>query len=188
MSRRLEGKTALVTAAGQGIGRASAIALAAQGARVYATDVNEQSLVSLAQENGDIETRLLDVRDNTAILEAADQLDAVDVLFNCAGFVHHGTIMDCSSDDWEFSFDLNVKAMYRMIRAFLPAMLDVGGGSIINMSSVASSIKGGTQSLCVWRHQGGGDRHDQGDCCGLCGAWNSLQRDLPGDGAIAFAG
>ncbi|HEV7371031.1 SDR family oxidoreductase [Arenibaculum sp.] len=139
---RLEGKTALVTAAGQGIGRASALAFAAEGARVIATDVNQASLESLKGEAPAIATRLLDVRDDGAVEAAAREIGAVGVLFNCAGFVHHGTILDCGDADWDFSFDLNVKSMYRMCRAFLPAMLEAGGGGIINMSSAASSIKG----------------------------------------------
>jgi 2-keto-3-deoxy-L-fuconate dehydrogenase len=139
---RLEGKTALVTAAGQGIGRASALAFAAEGARVIATDINVASLETLKAEAPAISTRVLDVRDDGAVEAAARAVGTVDVLFNCAGFVHHGTILDCSDADWDFSFDLNVKSMYRMCRAFLPAMLEAGGGSIINMSSAASSIKG----------------------------------------------
>ncbi len=133
---RLSGKTCLVTAAGQGIGRASALAMAAEGARVVATDINEAALASLEG----VETRRLDVLDPGDIAAVRDALGAPDVLFNCAGFVANGTILDCDEEEWDFSFDLNVKAMYRMIRAFLPAMIGAGGGSIINMSSVASSI------------------------------------------------
>ena len=135
---RLSGKTALVTAAAQGIGKASAELFAREGARVIATDVND---TLLAQVEG-CETRRLDVLDPEAILALGAELGAVDVLFNCAGFVHSGTILDCDEQAWAFSNDLNVNAMYRMIRAFLPAMLAAGGGSIVNMSSVASSIKG----------------------------------------------
>jgi len=133
---RLSGKTCLVTAAGQGIGRASALAMAAEGARVVATDINDAALASLEG----VETRRLDVLDPGDIAAVRDALGAPDVLFNCAGFVANGTILDCDEEEWDFSFDLNVKAMYRMIRAFLPAMIGAGGGSIINMSSVASSI------------------------------------------------
>ena len=133
---RLDGKTCLVTAAGQGIGRASALAMAAEGARVIATDINEAALAGLEG----CETRRLDVLNPGEIAAIAADLGAVDSLFNCAGFVANGTILDCDEAEWDFSFDLNVKAMYRMIRAFLPAMIEAGGGSIINMSSVASSI------------------------------------------------
>jgi 2-keto-3-deoxy-L-fuconate dehydrogenase len=137
---RLAGKTALVTAAGQGIGRASALAMAAEGAQVVATDLNPAGLASLAGPN--IATRVLDVLDDAAIQRTLDELPPLDVLFNCAGFVHHGTILDCTPKDWEFSFNLNVRAMYVTIRAALPRMLERGGGSIINMASVASSLKG----------------------------------------------
>jgi 2-keto-3-deoxy-L-fuconate dehydrogenase len=138
---RLAGKTALVTAAGQGIGRASAVAMAAEGAKVFATDVNPKPLASLADAAG-IVTRVLDVLDDTAIHHAVEELPPLDVLFNCAGYVHHGTILDCAPKDWEFSFALNVRAMYVTIREVLPRMLERGGGSIINMASVAGSIRG----------------------------------------------
>lgn len=138
MAGRLEGKRAFVTAAAQGIGKAVAEAFAAEGAQVLATDVNEDLLASVAG----CETAVLDVMDKAAIEQVAGELGAVDILFNCAGYVHDGTILDCSEEDWDFSFDLNVKSMYRTIRAFLPAMLEAGGGSIINMSSVVSSVKG----------------------------------------------
>ncbi|MBM86288.1 MAG: NAD(P)-dependent oxidoreductase [Rhodospirillaceae bacterium] len=141
MGNRLAGKTALITAAAQGIGRASAEAFADEGARVIATDVNVVKLAELESIHG-IETHVLDVLDRAAISTAASKVGAVDVLFNCAGFVHHGTILECEEKDWDFSFDLNVKAQYRMIQAFLPSMLQAGGGSIINMSSVCSSLKG----------------------------------------------
>ncbi|MDF2094417.1 SDR family oxidoreductase [Aquibaculum arenosum] len=142
MSERLAGKVCLVTAAAQGIGRATALAFAAEGARVIATDINADKLASLPGEAPGIETALLDVRDSQAIKAMAERLGALDVLMNCAGFVHHGTILDCEEEDWAFSFDLNVAAMYRMIRAFLPAMLDQGHGSIVNVASVASSLRG----------------------------------------------
>jgi 2-keto-3-deoxy-L-fuconate dehydrogenase len=141
MSGRLAGKNTFVTAAGQGIGRATAIAFADEGAAVYATDINEKTLSVLAHDRPDIRTRRLDVRESLEIDNLAAELGTIDVLFNCAGFVHHGTILDCSEKDWDFSFDLNVKSMYRTCRAFLPAMLKAGKGSIINMSSAASSIK-----------------------------------------------
>ena len=141
MVHRLTGKCALVTAAAQGIGRATAEAFAAEGAQVIATDVNESKLVQLNGMPG-LSTRRLDVTDADSVFEIAADIGAVDILFNCAGFVHHGSVLDCGEPDWDFSFDLNVKSMYFTIRAFLPAMLDAGGGSIINMSSVASSIRG----------------------------------------------
>lgn len=142
MSGRLAGKRCLVTAAGQGIGRASALAFAAEGAEVIATDINEGALGSLAEENPSLRIERLDVLDPAAIAEAARRHGALDVLMNCAGFVHHGTILECEEADWAFSHDLNVTAMYRMIRAFLPPMLEAGGGSIVNVASVASSLRG----------------------------------------------
>jgi len=135
---RLSGKRALVTAAGQGIGRASALALAAEGAAVIATDVNPATLATLA--GAGITTRVLNVRDPGAIAQAVAEIGAPDVLFNCAGFVAAGTILDCDEEQWAFSMDLNMTAMYRMCRAFLPGMIAHGGGSIINMASVASSV------------------------------------------------
>ncbi|MCF8485168.1 MAG: SDR family oxidoreductase [Rhodobacteraceae bacterium] len=135
---RLDGKVALVTAAGQGIGRASALAMAREGARVIATDINEAALADLSAHG--IATRLLNVRDPEAVKAAAAEIGALDVLFNCAGFVAAGTILDCDEDQWAFSLDLNMTAMYRMCKAFLPAMIAGGGGSIINMSSIASSV------------------------------------------------
>ena len=135
---RLAGKRAVVTAAGQGIGRASALAMAREGARVLATDVNEAALASLAAEG--LETRVLNVRDPASIAAAVAAAGRVDVLFNCAGFVAAGTILDCDEDQWAFSLDLNMTAMYRMCRAFLPGMIAGGGGSIINMASVAGSV------------------------------------------------
>jgi 2-keto-3-deoxy-L-fuconate dehydrogenase len=135
------GKTALLTAAGHGIGRATALAFADEGAIVWATDLNEASLAALSQGRPTIRTRRLDVRDTSDIQAYAAEVGVIDVLFNCAGYVHHGTILDCSDKDWDFSFDLNVKSMYRTCRAFLPEMLRAGKGSIINMSSAASSIK-----------------------------------------------
>ena len=142
MSDRLQGKKALLTAAGQGIGAATARAFAKEGATVYATDLNESKLQKLAAEFPNIHARKLDVRDTQAVNSLGAELGAIDVLFNCAGFVHQGTILDCSEQDWDFSFDLNVKSMYRTCRAFLPAMLAAKKGNIINMSSGASSIKG----------------------------------------------
>jgi 2-keto-3-deoxy-L-fuconate dehydrogenase len=142
MGDRLKGKTALVTSAAQGIGRSTAIAMAREGAKVYATDIREDLLTALAKEVSGIEAFKLDVLNPEAIAAAAKRASDVDVLFNCSGFVHHGTILDCDEKSWDFSFDLNTKAHFRMIKAFLPAMLARGNGTIINMSSVASSIKG----------------------------------------------
>jgi len=136
MSGRLAGKTALITAAGQGIGRATAELFAAEGATVWATDVNEEALAGLDQ----CRTRRLDVLDPADIEAAFAEAGEVDVLFNCAGFVANGNILDCKEKDWAFSFDLNVTGMYRTIRAALPGMIARGRGSIINMSSVASSV------------------------------------------------
>jgi 2-keto-3-deoxy-L-fuconate dehydrogenase len=141
MTNRLQGKTAFVTAAGQGIGRAVAEAFVREGARVIATDINDELLAQVAAATG-CETRRLDVTDANAVTAAAEAAGAVQVLFNGAGYVHAGTILDCDERAFEFSFDLNVRAMYRMTRAFLPTMLAHGQGSIINMASVAGSIKG----------------------------------------------
>ena len=146
MSGRLAGKLALITAAGQGIGHAAALAMASEGATVYATDVNPKLLEQYAGV-ANVVPRTLDVLDDAAIAKLADELPALDVLFNCAGYVHHGTILDCTPKDWDFSFNLNVRAMYVTIRCTLPKMLaryaaTGRGSSIINMSSIASSVKG----------------------------------------------
>ncbi len=142
MAGRLEGKVALITAAAQGIGQAAALAFAAEGAIVWATDINEQALRTLAEHHSNIKARVLDVRDDNAVRSFVGEAGKIDVLFNCAGYVHQGTILECTDKDWDFSFDLNVKSMYRTCRAVLPGMLQAGKGSIINMSSCASSIKG----------------------------------------------
>jgi 2-keto-3-deoxy-L-fuconate dehydrogenase len=138
---RLNGKKTLITAAAQGIGRASALAFAREGAEVIATDVNAAKLAELAGTPG-IVTRRLDVLDKAAIKACAAEVGGLDALFNCAGFVANGTILDCDDAAWDFSNNLNVRAMYWMTQAFLPAMIAKGGGSIVNMSSVASSVKG----------------------------------------------
>jgi 2-keto-3-deoxy-L-fuconate dehydrogenase len=139
---RVQGKKILVTAAANGIGRASALMLVREGGTVWATDRDAGALESLRSEDGRINTAVLDVLDEAAVAALAKKLGAIDVLFNCAGYVAAGTILDCTDKDWDFSFDLNVKAMMRMIRAFLPAMLASGrGGSVINMASIVSSVK-----------------------------------------------
>jgi 2-keto-3-deoxy-L-fuconate dehydrogenase len=142
MSGRLSGKHALVTAAGAGIGRATALAFAEAGATVLATDIHEESLASLAFSHPSISTRVLDVTDDTAIQALAASVERVDVLFNCAGYVHAGTILDTDDASWRRSFAINVDSMFHLCRALLPGMLKRGAGSIVNMSSVASSIKG----------------------------------------------
>ncbi len=140
MSDRLKGKRAFVTAASAGIGRACAIAFAREGASVFATDIDENGLATLKNE-GITETARLDARDTAAVNAIADKAGQVDILLNAAGFVHHGTILDCSDEDWDFSFDLNAKSMHRTIRAFLPKMLQARRGSIVNISSAAGVFK-----------------------------------------------
>ena len=135
---RLKGKICVVTAAGQGIGRASALQFAAEGARVIATDINAEALATMQG----VETQVLDVTDGEAIRAFAEKTGNIDVLFNCAGVVHTGDILACSEQDFDFAINLNVKAMYKMVQAFLPGMLAAQSGSIINMSSIASSVKG----------------------------------------------
>jgi 2-keto-3-deoxy-L-fuconate dehydrogenase len=137
-SGRLSGKTALITAAGQGIGRATAELFVREGAIVWATDLNEQALADVEG----CRTARLDVRDDAMVAEVFERAGPLDVLFNCAGVVPGGSILECDADQWAFAYDLNVTAMYRTIRTALPAMLERGSGSIVNMSSVASSIKG----------------------------------------------
>lgn len=138
---RLSGKRAIITAAANGIGRSTALAYAKEGAHVIATDLNASALEGL-QAEGVAECLALDVCNTEAVNALATQFGSIDILFNCAGFVHHGSVLQCSEEDWDFSFDLNVKSMHRMIAAFLPGMLENGGGSIVNMSSAASSLKG----------------------------------------------
>src|SRR5215467_9245874 len=133
MADRLKGKRAFVTAAAAGIGRACALAFAREGATVFATDIDDRALPGPG--DGIAETTRLDVRDTAAVTALAQQVGPVDILLNAAGFVHHGTILDCSEQDWDVSFDLNVKSMHRVIRAFLPAMLEKQAGSIVNISS-----------------------------------------------------
>ena len=142
MSGRLEGKKILVTAAGQGIGKATAVAFHKEGAHVIATDLNDKTLADLNKEYPEIKVQKLDSTDNNAILEFTKTLERVDVLFNAVGFVHHGTILECDEKDWDFSSNVNVKSMYFMCKAILPLMIKQNGGSIINISSCASSFKG----------------------------------------------
>lgn len=141
MAGRLTGKTALITAAGQGIGRATAMAYATEGATVWATDINPKTLGSLS-DNPSITTRVLDVTDVTSIRTVVEEVGTPDILFNCAGFVAGGDILDCTDEDWDFSFNLNVRSMFHMMQAVIPGMAEAGRGSIINMSSVASSLQG----------------------------------------------
>jgi 2-keto-3-deoxy-L-fuconate dehydrogenase len=141
MAGRLAGKTAFITAAGQGMGRGAALAFAREGAKIWATDLNGKTLAEIEGKDG-IRTRVLDVTDEAAIARVASEAGEIDILFNCAGIVHHGTILDCAPKDWDQSFAVNVKSMYLVTRAFLPGMLRKGRGSIINMASVASSIRG----------------------------------------------
>lgn len=141
MTGRLQGKTALLTAAGQGIGRATAEAFVREGATVIATDINQQQLDSLKEATG-CAVHLLDVTDGAAINALVLEIGSVDILFNCAGFVDGGTILDCDDAAWDRSFEINARSMYRLMRAVLPGMLANGGGSIVNMASVASSVKG----------------------------------------------
>jgi len=141
MAGRLAGKSAFITAAGQGMGRGAALAFAREGAQVWASDVNPKALADLDGKER-IRTRVLDVTDEAAIGRVAQEVGDVEVLFNCAGIVHNGTILDCTPGDWETAFNVNVRSMYFVTRAFLPGMLKKGRGSIINMASVASSIRG----------------------------------------------
>ena len=145
MAGRLQGRSALVTAAGQGMGRAGALAFAREGARVLATDLKPETLTSL--EGAGIATRALNVRDHAAVLALVDEIGAVDILFNCAGYVHQGTILDCSLEDWDFSFDLNVRSMFVLTKAMLPKMIAAGGGVILNMASVLGAHKAAPNRL-----------------------------------------
>ena len=142
MSGRLKNKNIIVTAAGQGIGKATAIAFHNEGANVTATDLNEKTLKDLNKEYPKIKVYTLDSTDNNAVKTFSKTMNKVDVLFNAVGFVHHGTILDCEEKDWDFSFNLNIKAMYFMIKSIIPKMLEANKGSIINIASIASSIRG----------------------------------------------
>ena len=141
MTGRLAGKTAFCTASGAGIGRAVAVAFAREGAKVIATDIDMAKLKGLREE-GIAETHLLDVRHTASVERTATAVGPVDILFNAAGFVHHGTVLDCTDEEWDFAFDLNVRSMHRTIKAFLPGMLAKGKGSIVNIASGAGSVRG----------------------------------------------
>src|SRR5574341_869848 len=141
MAGRRAGKSAFITAAGQGMGRAAAVAFAKEGAKVWATDVNGKTVGELEGQHG-IRARPLDVTDEAAIAKMAKEVGDIEVLFNCAGIVHHGSVLDATPKDWDQAFAVNVKSMFLVTRAFLPGMLKKGRGSIINMASVASSIRG----------------------------------------------
>ena len=142
MVKRLQNKNIIVTAAGQGIGRATALAFYQEGAKVIATDLNEKTLESLNKEYPDIKVRKLNSTDRKAVEEFSKSLDKVDVLFNAVGFVHHGTILECDEKDWDFSFNVNIKSMYFMTKSILPKMVKQNKGSIINVSSIVSSLRG----------------------------------------------
>jgi 2-keto-3-deoxy-L-fuconate dehydrogenase len=148
MNFTLDGKTAVITAAGAGIGRATASAYHLAGANVWATDIDADALASLKAEHAGMNTAILDVTDKHAIAAFAQSFDAIDILFNCAGYVPGGGILECEEREWDFAFNINVKSCYLMCKAFLPGMLAKGSGSIINMSSVASSIKGVPNRFC----------------------------------------
>ena len=142
MGKRLENKNIVVTAAGQGIGRATAIAFSNEGANVYATDINETTLKSLNKEHQNIKVKKLDSTDKSAVEEFSASLERVDVLFNAVGFVHHGTILECDEKNWDFSFNVNIKSLYLMTKSIIPKMIKQNKGSIINISSIASSLRG----------------------------------------------
>jgi NAD(P)-dependent dehydrogenase (short-subunit alcohol dehydrogenase family) len=146
MANRLRGKTALISAAGQGMGRAGAIAFAREGANVIATDLKPELLEDLKRIPG-ISTRVLDVLDDSAVVKLVDEVGATDILFNCAGYVHQGSILDCSTKDWDFSFALNVRSMFIMTKAMLPKMIAKGGGVILNMASVVGANKAAPNRL-----------------------------------------
>ncbi len=142
MNKRLNNKNIIITAAGQGIGKATAIAFSNEGANVYATDINDKTLEILNKKYPNIKVKNLDSTNKKAVEEFSESLDKVDVLFNVVGFVHHGSILNCEEKDWDYSFNINIKSMYFMTKSILPKMIKQNKGSIINMSSIASSLKG----------------------------------------------
>jgi 2-dehydro-3-deoxy-L-fuconate 4-dehydrogenase len=148
MPARLINKTAVISAAAAGIGRASVEQFIAEGATVWAVDINEVGLEQLKSDCSSVKTQTLDVTDAAAVKHFADQVGPIDILFNCAGFVHNGNLLECEERDWDFSFNLNVKACYQMIAAFLPLMIKNGGGSIVNMASVAGGLKAVPNRFC----------------------------------------
>ena len=158
MAKRLQGKVAVVTAAGQGIGRAIAEAFVAEGATVWATDRDVDKLDGLARAK----RRKLDVLSDRAVAAFAEKIGPVDILVNAAGFVHHGTVMECDNAAWDFSFDLNVKSMHRMLRAFIPGMLAKGHGSVVNIASGAGPVRGRPNRCVYGGTKGGGAARSQG--------------------------
>ena len=178
MSDRLKGKRAFVTAAAAGIGRACALAFAREGATVFATDIDDKGLAALTRK-ASAEVAKLDVRDTAAVAAMAKRVGNVDILLNAAGFVHHGTMLDCSDEDWDFSFDLNVKSMHRTIRSFLPMMLEAGRGSIVNISSAAGAFKAAAEPLRLRRDQGRGRGTDPRGRGRLHHQGHPLQLHLP---------
>ena len=187
MAGKLEGCVALVTSAGQGIGRSSAIALAREGAKVFATDIREDLFKDIAKDNPNITGFALNVLDQGAVDAALKRTGPIDILFNCSGFVHHGTVLDCTEKDWDFSFDLNVKAHYRMIKAYLPGMLEKGKGNVINMASVASSIKGAPNRFVYGASKAAVIGLTKALAADFRGKRHSLQCHLPGNGGNTLA-
>ncbi len=185
LNTRLRGKTILVTAAAAGIGRASALRMAAEGARIVATDIDDCALESLKADG--IETRRLDVTLPKAIETLALEFTQLDGLFNCAGLVPSGSVLDCTSQDWERAFGINVTSCFQMIREFLPGMLAQGRGSIINMAFCRLESQGRAQSFRLWCDEGGRDWDHQVGRNRLRWSWHPLQRDLSGNGRYALA-
>ena len=186
MPLRLAGKTAFLTAAAHGIGRATALAFAREGARVIATDVDQAGLDALARECG-ASVRVLDVTDAAAIAATAREVGNIPILFNAAGYVHAGSVLDFTDAEWDLAFNLNARSMAHTIRAFLPGMLAEGGGAIVNIASIAGSVKGRAQPLRLCREQGRGYRPDQGGGGRFRHPRHPLQRDLSRHGRLTVA-